>query len=271
MILPLQAKSAPIATVISEEITDDLYDEDNNYKIYARIDYSVEVEGAQGHTLRFEYVWRDNVGDLIYSDVDEGRAAISSETYDITSNDQLIEDYVAPYYKKFVLKPSSNTYRLNAKLRIYDETLGEYIEVRDGRKLQLELYSQMPSKGIVITELYQEHNEYRDGAKGMYVRFTYDANWLKGVDIKWTIQLFKKNGTPIYHVNGSKEIVTVYSCPNYTFSEYNDPAWGFFPYSGFKLPKGKTDCYAIVKFYDATTGKPLPVSGNNRIDFYFTR
>jgi len=84
------------------------------------------------------------------------------------------------------------------------------------------------------------------------------------------VQLYKANGTPIYYSNGELAKTTELLTADHTLSSWND-RWSKFAYAGLniKIPTGSTKitCYAKIHFYDATTGKALPTTGSNKIDF----
>lgn len=267
-LLPLAARGEVIATVIEETVTPSVPDMDEDGRIYASVSYNIKVTGAKDHRLRVEYPWYDSLGKPVYFDIDDGKQAISTVNYTMSQDNDTIESWIGPYHDAFMLKPGEH--KLNTTMRIFDETAGKYIKVEGAKKLYFTLTSTEEAPGIVVTSQYIEHNQYRDNVKVMYVKYAFEANWMKGREIKWTVSLHKANGTPIYYSGGGTEKVTSTATATYTFTVWNDRS-AFFPYSGFKLPRGKTKCYAIIKFYDAKTGKAIPAKGNKKMEFDFTR
>jgi len=268
-LLPLAARGEVIATVIEETVTPSVPDMDEDGRIYASVSYNIKVTGAKDHRLRVEYPWYDSLGKPVYFNIDKDKRAISTEDYTMSQDNDTIEGWHGPYHDAFMLKPGEH--KLNTTMRIFDETAGKYIKVEGAKKLYLTMTSTKAAPGIVVTSQYIEHNQYRDdNAKGMRVKHAFEANWMKGREIKWTISLHKANGTLIYHTGGGTQKVTATGTATYTFTVWDERS-AFFPYSGFKLPRGKTKCYAIIKFYDAKTGKAIPAKGNKKMEFELTR
>lgn len=121
---------------------------------------------------------------------------------------------------------------------------------------------------IIVTSAHLDHNEYYNGSKGMYVRYDFETNWMKGEEIKCVAEIYRANGSPVYRPNSrSQDSHTVYYTPNYIFSKFSDK-WIHFPYGSMALPSGKTDCYVSLKFYNARTGKLLD---SRKLNFTLTR
>lgn len=268
VLMPFNTFGIVTATVVEEEITPSIPDMDDDGRVYASVSYTINVKGANGHTLRIEIPWLDALGKPTYFNIDEGEQAVSTETYTADSDDYNIEGWVGTYHDAFWLKPGSH--KLNGTIRIFDETAGKYIKLEGAKKHLLTIESQKKAPGIVVTNQYIEHNQYHNNAKGMHVRYEFEANWMKGREIRWEVRLYKANGTPIPLASGGVEKVTSNGTCTYTFCKWSDLG-AHFPYSGMKLPRGKTNCYAIIKFFDAKTGKPIPAKGANKMEFNFSK
>lgn len=100
----------------------------------------------------------------------------------------------------------------------------------------------------------------------MYINFAADIDGLQDVPLRWTISLYKKNGSPIYFKNGGKAVVDRYITPSYPSTHYEEE-WGWFPYNSLRFGYGRTYCYALIRIYDDQTGKLLKTS--KKIDFWY--
>ena len=123
-------------------------------------------------------------------------------------------------------------------------------------------------QSAVISNAYLEHNKYLDGNKVMYVRYNLDTYGLEGKKVRVEVSLYKKNGKPLYQNNGKKEKQDLMLNPAYEHTVYTNN-WAWFSYGHMKLPSGRTNCYAVIKVYNASTGKLLKTS--QKLDFYVDR
>lgn len=260
--------NSEVKVLISEQnFTPQLFVEEEEYVgDVSKLDYKIRIKGAKGHEIRVEVDWIDENGKPVYDNIDEDEEASSYETYEIEDDNDVIEDYLYLYHGDLWLKPGKH--KVSGSLRIYDETEDKYIPIPVQPKHTATVTSYRAAPGIVFTEYYTEHNEYHNGAKGMYVRYDFEANWLKGKDLKIVVGLFYKNGTKLYNIKGKADQTEGYATPGYTFTIYNDQ-WSFFPYAGIKLPKGKkTTLYAIIRVYDDRTGKLI--NSSPKMEFWVT-
>lgn len=108
--------------------------------------------------------------------------------------------------------------------------------------------------GANITNLYTQHNQFHNGNNGMFVRFDYNVSGLRGKTVKAQVTLYKSNGQKIKFLNGTTATYTLSGTPAYDLTNYNG-MWVFFPHS-FNLPRGRTDCYALVQII-SPSGKVL--------------
>ena len=223
--------------------------------------YTIKVEGADGHTLRVEIPWKE-YDKPVYYNIDDDEIALSSASYEIESSTDTIVDWCGSYHDSFWLKPG--VHKLNGTIRLFDETSGNYVTLIGARKHFFSFKSSKDAQGVKITGCYLEHNQFYNGAKGMYVRYSFDTNWMKGKEINTVVSLYKSNGSIIYGYNGNPKKVPNIRPILSTFSSTSN-AWVHFPYAGMKLPKGKSNCYAIIKIYDAKSGRVLATS--NKLSF----
>ena len=116
-----------------------------------------------------------------------------------------------------------------------------------------------------ITKAYLEHNQYVNGNKVMYVRYGIETFGLKNKKVKCVVSLYKKStGKPVTDYNGKKMSNTIYMTPAYDDTVYNSN-YAWFSYAHMKLPKGRTDCYALIRIYNSA-GKLLKTS--QKLDFW---
>lgn len=266
LLTPYIASAQVVATILEQEITPSVPDVDNDNRIYASFSYTIKVEGAAGHTLRVEVPLKDMYGKTVYFNIDNNEEAITDSRYEIESSTETIEGWAGAYHDAFWLKPG--VHKLTGTIRIFDETAGKYITVKGAKPLSFSLTSTKKAPGIEITSCYIEGNQYYNNAKGMYVKYEFEANWMKGKEIKVDVSLYKANGSPLYQNNGKHDKLTWTTTSIYTFSTWSD-RWAHFPYAGMNLPRGNTSCYAIIRFYDVKTGKLLKTS--KKLEFDMTR
>lgn len=118
-----------------------------------------------------------------------------------------------------------------------------------------------------FTSLYLQHNQSRNGANGMYVRFNFYVTGLMGQNVKAVTTLYRSNGKKIYGYNGQPMQYTLSWRAGYPTTNFND-CWSWFNYGNMNLPRGRTDCYAVVKIYSGS-GKLIHTS--NRIPFWVNK
>ncbi len=124
---------------------------------------------------------------------------------------------------------------------------------------------------IQVTNEYLEHNVYNNGVKGLKVNYEFIANFLNkdGEEIFVEAQVYHKNGQPAKNSRGELIKVSSWKRPDYISCRFSDN-WFFFPNANFVQGKGKQDYYVLLKFHDEDN-RPLPTTGNNKLDFYLTR
>ena len=266
LLCPSHVAAQVVAKIVEEKFTSSVPDVDNNNRIYASVSYTIKVDGAEGHTLRVEIPWKDAQGKQVYTSIDNNELAMASESYTLESSTDTISGWCGSYHDALCLKPG--LHKLNGTIRIFDETSGQYITLNGAKKHIISVTSTKKAPGAKITSCFIEHNQYRNNSKGMYVKFEFELNWMKGQEIKYDISLYRSNGAVMYQKSGKPEKITSTRIPGYTFTNYSD-MWGFFPYAGMKLPSGAWNCYALVRLYDVKTGRLLATS--NKIDFQMTR
>lgn len=265
LFIPSIAVAQVTATILEQELTPSVTDTDD-YREYVSVSYTIKVTGAENHTLRVEIPWLDINNKQVYTNIDEGEKAISTGTYYMESNTDTIVGWCGHYHDSFWLKPGLQ--KLNGTIRLFDETLGKYIPLTGAKKHTFSYTSEKKGQGVQITNCYLEHNQYVNGNKVMYVRYSVDMNWMKNKNVKCDISLFKANGSPIYCYNGKADKNVNTFTPTYTFTTWSDQ-WAWFSYASMNMPKGKTNCYALIRFYDAKTGALLAKS--QKLEFYLTR
>ncbi len=263
--MPYEALAQVSATIIEQDITPAVMDLDNDRE-YVSVSYTIKVTGAEGHTLRVEAPWLNVNKKAVYTNIDEGEKAMSNDSYTINLDTDTIEGWCGTYHDSFWLRPG--LHKLNTTLRLFDETLGKYIPLTGAKMLTFSYTSQKKPQGVVFTSHYLEHNKYVDGQKVMYVRYEFETNWLRNKQLRCEVALYKANGTPLYTNQGKHHKNVWNPTPTYTFSTYSD-RWAWFSYSAMRMPKGKTNCYAIIRIYDAKTGTVLGKSP--KLEFTFTR
>lgn len=256
LLSPCKLSAQVTATILEQELTPSVPDVDNN-RVYASVSYTIKVEGAEGHSLRVEIPWTDMKNNPVYFDIDNGETALNTQTYYLNSATDTIEGWCGPYHDSFWLKPG--THKLNGTIKLFDETLGKYIDLKGAKKHTLSIKSTKKAQGAVFTKHVIEHNKYVGNSKVMYVWYSFETSWLKGKEIKTDVTLYKSNGSVISQNNGKPEKVIGTVTSTYTFTSFSD-RWAYFPYAGMKLPKGSTNCYALIRLYDAKTGKVLATS-----------
>jgi|GEM_PF-6936927 len=265
LLFPCKAAAQVTARIIEQELTPSVIDIESDRE-YASVSYSIEVKGAKGHTIRVEIPWKNIYDKPVYFNIDEKEIALSNDSYTIEADSDTIVGWCGSYHDSFWLKPGLQ--KINGTIRLYDETLGKYIALKGAKKHSFTFTSYKKPQGVELTEAYLEHNKYIDGKKVMYVNYSVEMNWFKGKDIRCEVSLHRANGTPIYCYDGKADKNTSTMTPNYTFCVYSD-RWVWFSYSSMKVPNGKTNCYALIRFYDVKTGKLLAKS--NKLEFYLTR
>lgn len=263
--VPCEAVAQVSAKIIEQALTPSVTDTDDN-RIYASMSYTIEVVGAEGHTLRVEVPWKDASNKPVYFNIDEGEEAISHDTYQIEAGTDTIVGWCGVYHDAMWLKPGVQ--KVNGTIRIYDETMGKYITVTGARKHTFSYTSQTRAKGVNLTSNYLDHNQYVNGNKVMYVRYALDINWMKGRTVRCDITLHKWGGASILDKKGKPFKNTTTYTPSYTFSNWTD-RWCWFSYAHMKMPVGQTRCYALIRFYDAKTGALLKSS--EKLEFNFNR
>ena len=198
--------------------------------------------------------------------IDNNELAMASESYTLESSTDTISGWCGSYHDALCLKPG--LHKLNGTIRIFDETSGQYITLNGAKKHIISVTSTKKAPGAKITSCYIEHNQYRNNSKGMYVKYEFELNWMKGKEVRSEVCLYRSNGAVLYQNSGKPEKVIGTGSGVYTFTKYNDQ-WAFFPYAGIKLPKGAWSCYALVRLVDVKTGRVLATS--NKLDFQMTR
>lgn len=267
LLLPFQSQASVTAEILSDTLTENITDPDDGNREYFSISYNIVVRNAKDHNIRIEYQLNDAQRNKVYFDDEE--LAYDYEEYEITADVDTISGYMGIYYDSLNIKPGPA--KLFIKFKLFDETTGTYVTPFTPKTHEVNFVSQQPAPGIIVKSQYIEHNVYIDGAKCMKVHYDFKADWYKDVPIKVVVQLYKKNGTPIYTTKGGGvDKVEATRTSNYTHSNW-DNQWCWFNYGRMNLPRGVTDCYAKITFYNAKTGKPIPTTGNNKINFTITR
>lgn len=119
-----------------------------------------------------------------------------------------------------------------------------------------------------VTNAYLEHNRMEQGQKVMFVRYGARIFGLRGGQVKCVVSLYKKNGKPLTDLSGKALSNTLYLNPAYDDTVYNNN-WAWFAYSHMKVTAARTDCYALIKIYNARTGKLIGKS--QKLDFWVNK
>lgn len=268
MIASMGLYAAPTATVISQSMVPDFQyeDEDGDYRDLLKVAWSIEVKGASGHKLRLEYQLLDANGKKVYYDDDD--PAFITRTYEVDDSPETITGWYGPFQDRLLLMPGSH--KLHTTLKLFDMSTGEYIPLTGAKVMYASVVSHKVSKGIVVTYQSMEHNYWNNNAKGFKFNYNFEANWYKGKAIKAVLTVYKANGTKALTSKGKPVTYSVTYTPGYNFTTWSD-RWITIPYSMISAPKGKTDFFAKITFYDEATGAILPTKGNNKINFWLTR
>lgn len=119
-----------------------------------------------------------------------------------------------------------------------------------------------------ITNYSMSHNQYYNNSKGFYIYYSFVVNGMQGRQLKCVATLYRSNGSKIHFYNGSVASATWYCTPGYPTTNFNNN-WFFFPYN-LNVPYGyNPNCYAIIRIYDAASGRVLGKS--SKITFNYTR
>ncbi|MCC8172462.1 MAG: hypothetical protein LIP00_11925 [Parabacteroides sp.] len=117
--------------------------------------------------------------------------------------------------------------------------------------------SSAPEKSAAaeVSRITTEHNVYGNGAKGMYVTFSFDVSGMKGKTGEAIAYFYFENGTKLkdynrnyYTTSGNVCASTTYS-PRYDESTYTDLRI-FIPYNELHLAAGRHDLKAYVAIFD---------------------
>lgn len=249
------------ATIIEESITPEVPDDEEDNRIFASVSFTIQIKGAKGHDIRLEIPWKDAAGKPVYFDDD--KEAITMAVYEMENDIDTLKSWNGTYHDSFMLKPG--IHKLNGTIRLFDLTEGKYIPLTGAKKHTFSMKSTKKAPGVEIRSADTEHNKYHNNNKCLFVHYALQANWMKGKELKCVVTLYKADGTLMKQKNGKPETTTEYLTPSYTFSVW-DNRWASFPNNGMNLPKGKTNCYAIIRIYDAKTGKLL--ASSKKLEFY---
>lgn len=124
---------------------------------------------------------------------------------------------------------------------------------------------------VIVTSQYLEHNAYHNGNKCVDIHYDFNTEFLNadGNQIYVKAQIYKKNGQPAKDNKGGDIFYGYWASPSYIFSTFSDRTI-YFPLSNFKQGKGKVEYYIKLTFSDES-GRMIPTTGNNKLDFYLTR
>ena len=96
---------------------------------------------------------------------------------------------------------------------------------------------------------------------GMVINFVYTVHGMKGQKSRAEVTLYKADGSKIYLNNGQlAQYSLIWLNVGYDHLQIQNQ-WIFFPYMALRLPAGRNQIYAILRVYNATTGKLLKTSG----------
>lgn len=156
------------------------------------------------------------------------------------------------------------------RLGVYYEE-GNYVPQSDSEAIKW--YKKAQANGldipkepsVIIDNAYTEGNVVQDLGKGMQVKYSFNTYWMKQMEIKIVTSLYFSNGKPLNYIRGNAISATQYITPSYIFRQYYD-CYVHFPYEMMALNYGNNDCYAVIRFYNASTGKLLGSSEKLRFD-----
>lgn len=158
----------------------------------------------------------------------------------------------------------------DACLNIID---GQYYEILQNGATYYNSAGEKLSGKEKVEVQYQNmvHNNWdSNGNKGFKLEYDFDTEFLLEKPIYVEIQVFNKNGTPARNNKGGHIKYGTWKTPSYLFARFEDQ-WFTMPYAQFTQPSGtKRDYYVQLKFFDENK-RPIPTTGNSKIEFYMTR
>lgn len=125
---------------------------------------------------------------------------------------------------------------------------------------------------VNLTRYTIDHNIYdKNGAKCFRVNFNFDTRFLNQDKEQVYIQakVYTANGQPARKANGQPIEWGYWVEPSYLFSTFSNQ-WITMPYAQFSQGKGTKEYFVKLTFQDES-GRTLPLTGNNRINFTLTR
>lgn len=124
---------------------------------------------------------------------------------------------------------------------------------------------------IRVTYQSMDHNIYdANNNKSLRLNYKFESDFLLNKPIKVEARIYQANGKPAQSKRGGQNKWHGWKTPSYLFATWSDQ-WFTFPYTNFVQPAGTKRDYYIQLFFTDENGKPIPTTGNNRINFYLTR
>ena len=112
-----------------------------------------------------------------------------------------------------------------------------------------------------INSFTVKQNVWQNLQDGMVITFYYTVHGMRGQNSRGEVTLYKADGSKIYLNNGQlAQYSLIWQNLGYDHVRIQNQ-WIFFPYKALKLPSGSNRIYAILRIYNATTGKLLKTSG----------
>lgn len=125
---------------------------------------------------------------------------------------------------------------------------------------------------VKLTKYTIDHNIYdKNGAKCFRVNFDFDTSFLNQDKEQVYVQakVYTIGGQPAKKANGQPIEWGYWVEPSYLFTTFTNQ-WITMPYAQFSQGKGTKEYFVKLTFQDES-GRTLPLTGNNRINFTLTR